>query len=185
MNYDKPFKTFDGQIDYLINYHNLTIKDKKKAKELLACISYYDLINGYKEFFMNNEKYMNTSIEDLYYFLIFDRNIQSILFKYSVYVENHFKTILAYVISKNYGVNFEDYIKSENFYTGNINKYRSVLNNIYHTLNSDYLGNPTKHYKENKNHIPAWILLKNLTFNDCIDLFSILKTHNKKRLRIT
>ncbi len=177
MEWDKPFKTFDQQIEYLSQEYKLIINDKDSAKILLSSISYYDLINGYKECFMLNDKYDGkTSIEDLYYFLTFDRNIQSLLFKYSVYVENRFKTILAYVLSKHFDVDVDFYLDINNFQQnkGAIKKYIKLMNSVNMTLNSNYLDNPTKHYKDKKNHIPAWILLKNLSFNDCIDLFSIL-----------
>ncbi len=183
MNYDKPFKTFDEQIDYLKNEHGLIIKDRENALFLLSSLSYYDLINGYKECFMINDKYINDmSINDLYYFLVLDRNIQSILFKYSVYVENRFKNLLAYVLSEKFGVDMPDYLNINNFkQTERANiKFQSIMKSINQNLNSDYLDNPTKHYKETKNHIPAWILVKNMTFNDCIDLFFILNNNTSK-----
>ncbi len=185
MNWDKPFKDFNEQIEHLINEYNLIIDDKAQAKILLSSISYYDLINGYKECFMINDKYDgNTSIEDLYYFLTFDRNIQNLLFKYSVYVENRFKTILAYALSKNFGVNMDSYLDLNNFQSNKsaVKKYIKLMQSVDNTLNSNYLDNPTKHYKHKKNHIPPWILLKNLSFNDCIDLFSILKKDTQENI---
>ncbi len=153
MDWDKPFKTFDQQIEYLSEEYKLIINDKESAKILLSSISYYDLINGYKECFMVNDKYDGkTSIEDLYYFLTFDRNIQSLLFKYSVYVENRFKTILAYVLSEHFDVDVDFYLDINNFQQnkGAIKKYIKLINSVNMTLNSTYLDNPTKHYKDKK-----------------------------------
>lgn len=36
-------------------------------------------------------------------------------------------------------------------------------------------SNPTLYYREHHNHIPPWILLKNLTFSNSINLFKLLK----------
>jgi abortive infection bacteriophage resistance protein len=42
--------------------------------------------------------------------------------------------------------------------------------------------NPTKYYRENHNHIPPWILFKNVSFNTIIDLFSFLNKNEKLEL---
>ena len=38
----------------------------------------------------------------------------------------------------------------------------------------------TKHYKENHNHIPPWILFKNISFGDAINLFCVLNRQEKE-----
>lgn len=53
--YDKPFKTYDEQIEYLKSIYKLEITNNKFAKYALSTFSYYDLINGYKELFMVND----------------------------------------------------------------------------------------------------------------------------------
>lgn len=181
INYDKPFLTFDEQIDHLANTYNLIITDRNQAKLLLSSLSYYDLINGYKECFMVNEKYIdNIKIEDLYDFLELDRTIQSILIKYSIYVENRFKNLLAYEIAKNYGVSMDLYLNRTNYKSSSRLEY--ILNRLFKIPNSKHVLNPTRHYLK-KNHIPPWILFKNATFNDTIDLFANLK--NKDAITIS
>ena len=69
MVYDKPFKTYEEQISKLINDYDLLITDCTLAKRVLTSISYYDLINGYKNIFMENNKFkVGISIEYLYEF---------------------------------------------------------------------------------------------------------------------
>lgn len=177
--YDKPFLSFQEQIEYLKHNHNLIIDDDNLAIQFLSSISYYDLINGYKECFMVNDKFNGSlSINDLYNFYKFDKNFQSIILKYSIIVENRFKTILAYVISNNYGVHVDDYLNFNNFRKSKKKEKRKekVLSLIKKsTLFNERVAQPTKYYKKNKNHIPPWILFKNITFNDSIDLYGILK----------
>ena len=183
--FDKPFRTYEEQILKLRTEYGLIISDDKVAKQLLCTISYYDLINGYKECFMENNKfYDGITIEYLFGFCTYDKDLQNILLKYSIYVENVFKTKLAYTIAKNFGVDEKEYLKKENY---NISferdkKFKEVLKNIIKVLNHPKTDNPTKYYRENHNHIPPWILLKNVYFNDAIDLYSFLSIDLKKEI---
>ena len=54
IEYDKPFLTYDEQIDRLRNHYNLIIEDSDIpfARSALSTISYYDLVNGYQEYTM-------------------------------------------------------------------------------------------------------------------------------------
>ena len=117
-NYSKPFKTYEEQLEILKNRYRLNILDDEFALKLLKTVSYYDLINGSKEcFFKENGEIFEewVDINHLFSFKILDRNIQNILFKYSVYVENTFKTSLAYTLAKNYGIETEKYLDENNF----------------------------------------------------------------------
>lgn len=174
--YDKPFLTYDQQINKLVDEYDLIIQDRNIAKRLLSSFSYYDLINGYKECFMEDNSYRRKiTIENLYTFLTFDRSFQSILLKYSIYAENRFKNILAYEISKTYGVDVTEYLEISHY--KNTKRALDVLDGLKQIPTASVVLNPTKHYLS-KNHIPAWILLKNATFNDSIDLFLNLKDEN-------
>lgn len=180
--YDKPFLDFDEQIEKLKNNYNLIIPNPYTAKLLLKDISYYDLINGYKDCFMTDNKYDGKlTIEDLYYFLKYDKNIQSILLKYAIYIENKFKNILAYVLSSKYGVDVSLYLNPKNF-KNNGYKINATINDINYKIKNNKFPNPTKHYKRNHNHVPAWILLRNLTFNQAIDIYNNLYVKDKKEV---
>ena len=91
-----PFRTWDQQIERLKTKYDLKIEDDNFARRALSSMSYYDLVNGYQECFMENGQYTEaTSIEYLYSFYHFDRTFQNALFQYSVYIENFFKTALS------------------------------------------------------------------------------------------
>jgi len=47
MEYDKPFKTYDELIDIMIS-RNIEVSDRNFAKNALNNMSYYTLVNGYK-----------------------------------------------------------------------------------------------------------------------------------------
>ena len=145
--YDKPFKTYEEQIELLRN-RNLNISDPEFATHALDTISYYDLINRYQRHFMpNGECFIEgTTIEQLYSLSMFDRSIQAFILKYSMFIENIFKTF--------------DAVQAECIKTKD---------------NDKIANNPTLYYRENHNHIPPWILLKNLSFSNSINLFKLLK----------
>jgi hypothetical protein len=183
--YDKPFLTTLELLKKLEKDYKLAIGYTDFEFNLLETVSYYDLINGYKECFMENEiyKYPYTLL-DLFSFSTFDREFQNILFKYSVYAENCFKNRLSCVLSKNFGVSEKDYLNINNYISSTYNyglykKLRITLSSIENVINSEQTDNPTKFYKNVHNHIPAWILFKNVNFSDCIDLFSFLPKNLK------
>jgi len=186
--YDKPFKTYDELLEHLQNNLNLTIGNQNIALLSLKTFSYYNLVNGYKECFLENGKFLqHLRLEDLIQFSIFDRNFQNILFKYSVYVENVFKTKLAYAISKHFGVDQRNYLNKEHYISL---KYRNtrkrktilidVLNEIRDSLNTDL--NPTHFYVKRHNHVPPWILFRNIKFSLCVNLYSFLPSVVKQEI---
>jgi len=183
-NYSKPFKTYEEQLEILKNRYRLNISDDEFALKLLKTVSYYDLINGSKEcFFKENGEIFEewVDINHLFSFKILDRNIQNILFKYSVYVENTFKTSLAYTLAKNYGIETEKYLDENNFKIFSNPKRMDKRNKTLEIIKEAQFieNNPTFHYKRNHNHIPPWILFKNVNFTDSIDLFTFLKRRDK------
>ena len=114
--YDKPFKTYEEQIELLRN-RNLNISDPEFATHALDTISYYDLINRYQRHFMpNGECFIEgTTIEQLYSLSMFDRSIQAFILKYSMFIENIFKTKLAYTLSKDFGVDMSVYLAKSTY----------------------------------------------------------------------
>lgn len=181
MKYDKPFLDYGERIEKLKVDYNLEITNKRiLEKEFLKTISYYDLINGYKDCFMINGKFQNKNILTLFNFSYLDKRFQNILFMYSIYVENIFKTKFSNLIAKNKGVEYGQYLDINKYTVSNPkrkNKLLKTLSDIIaiHSGTSDYDDNPTKYYRKNHNHIPPWILFKNVKFTTVIDLFSFLR----------
>lgn len=191
--YDKPFKTYDEQINHLKDDYGLSITDTDFAKYVLSTFSYYDIINGYQECMMINGKFrQGLSIDYLHFFHLFDKGFQNIIFKNSLIIENSFKTKLAAVIAKNYGVDMNDYLDNKNFKYTHKGKIffpkvkEEILKGIrFFDKQSNryiYTNQPTKHYFENHNHIPPWILLKNISFGNSINLYSLLKPEDKEEV---
>ncbi|MBF0714541.1 Abi family protein [Gemella sp. GH3] len=198
INLDKPFYNYEQQIQRL-KYKNIQIENKDKAYEILSCVSYFTLINSYKNshLYKDNKFVTGVSLEilkDLYYF---DLELQGILFKYLTIIEASLKTKLSYEISKKFGVYtpIENRNESIDLTTSYLNRklYSStnsnrnkILGKLRKHIQSSY-ENPLKLYKYGdkekgisaKNHIPPWVLVKNIYFKDAIDWYSILPANGE------
>ena len=180
----KEFKTLDEQIEILKN-RGLVINDIDKTKELLLRENYF-FINGYRHIFMKNHKdslfISGTTFEELYAVFQFDRSFRNVLFKNLLIVENNLKSIIAYKLSKRYGIREKDYLKPSNF-SQDIKKVRQVndvLNKIKRQIKlNGRQHSATLHYISNYGYVPLWILVKLLSFGMINELYSILKPDDK------
>lgn len=90
-----------------------------KVIKILRCENYYNVINGYKDLFVdknstNKEVFVKgTTFEEVYSLFCFDRNLRNIFLKYLLKVENKFKTIVSDTFSENYGN--DNYLVLDNF----------------------------------------------------------------------
>lgn len=185
--YDKPFKTFDELLDVLFQRHNLNIPDSEIAKGIITFIPYYDLVNGYKEILMDGEKFSDgTDAMTLFLFHVFDHDFQNALFAPSVSIENYFKNILAYVLAESFGVSTDEYLRYSHYLPkrrlGNAEVRRDRIIPKLKDIAFHTPDNPTKFYRNHHNHIPPWILLKNVSFSQSIDLLRLLKRTEKNKI---
>lgn len=191
MNYDKPFKSFDELAHYLECEHGLntsgTPEEYVHIADTLKIIPYYDLVNGYKDCFMENDIFRKeVHFDTLCLFHAFDRGLQNALFPFSIIVEDYFKNILAYILARDFGVNVKDYLHPRNYISnrGNLfyRKLHEKIERIYSNTSIDRIDEPTRHYVKVHNHIPPWILLKNITFSNAINLFLLMKPAQKQEI---
>jgi hypothetical protein len=183
MPYDKPFKTYDEQHQKLVSDYKIISIDKDFEIEILKTFSYYNIINGYKEIFMSNNVFKNgTTFLDIIELSIHEKYFLTTLFKYSTYIEEFFKVKLAYSIGKNNTEYHLEYLKAK-YYTipkKRHAKFKSTVDKIKESFNTK--DQPTRHYIDNHNHIPPWILFKNVYFNNVIDLFTFLPPSMEKEI---
>lgn len=196
MIYDKPFKTIEEQLQLLKN-RNLIILDDDFARKALLTVSYYDLINGYQESMMDSGLFkQGVSLEYLFAFHLFDKDFQHVLFKNSVLIENIFKTKVSYVLSKDLGVEIDNYLdpreylpryKDLDFFKLQSEFYKIYMkydrqNKTWIPKATDSIHQPTRHYFEHHNHIPPWIIMRNLSFSNAINLYRLIKTPHKEMI---
>lgn len=88
---------------------------------------------------------------------------------------------MAYYIAKNKGIHYSEYLDENKYHCptpDRKNKLSTVIGN-FTKVHFDSKDTPTVFYRKNHNHIPPWILFKNVTFNNIIDLYSFLKRDEK------
>ncbi len=184
---EKQFKTLDEQIEILRSKH-LVINNEKYAKGVLLRENYF-FINGYRHLFMesNGDKVFKqgTTFEELYSLFLFDRTFRTICFKNLLIIENNFKSIISYQLSKKYGYKEKEYLKPKNF-TRRPEK-RKQVNDLMKKMQRQIRVNgsqhsATQHYACNYGYIPLWILVKVLSFGIVSEMYSILKTDDQKAI---
>lgn len=191
---DKPFKTINEQID-ILKKRGLKIEDDSIAKFYLQNLGYYPLINGYGKNFIKNENnnYFDNevSFECLVRQYNLDRQLKQIVFQRIIDCENKLKTALGYVVAESFGVydktaDDKGYIAGEYSYLNKLNYAKhSKLNNLISGLKktrNECNSNPTSYYRNQKNHIPPWILFRNISLWHAITLFQVLKAPEKKKV---
>lgn len=189
--YDKPFKTYDEMLS-LMEERNIIINDKEFAKNALSNLSYYSLINGYKNTFLQVKGTDNfiegTKFEELYTINQLDVSLNNVIFKYILYLERSLKSKVSYIVSKSFGVytnladsnctDSSDYLCRNNYSTST-GKRNNIVKSLKNCLTENHHNNIIEHYINNKNHVPPWILIYNVPFGLTIEWYSILKNAEK------
>lgn len=187
----KPHLSFHEQLVHLKEHHKLDLNPNSYiAEEILKSMSYYDLINGYKEHFMVNDIYGDSNIIDLFDYSFTDRTFQGIIFKYSLLVETRFRYVMSNVVAEDYGEHESDYLNLSKYKIPRKPKRRDKLNETLSDIRGIYnprtpnkiIPNPTKHYILKYGYIPPWILFKNVTFSSLTDLYSFMPISTKVKI---
>ena len=154
----------------ILKEKGLIIKDTDLGKQILEHFNFFDIIKVYKNLFIVNNVFVkNTTIEKVFLFYHYDRGIQNILFKYSVYIERIFKNRLAEILSQEIGITKQEYLNIENYTVRNNNNL--ILNNTLKEIRD--IEGISEH--------PS-ILLKKITFSTTINLYNFLNEKLKEKM---
>ena len=187
-NYKHPFKSYSEQSKILEQDKKLIIDDDYLLQVVLQDYSYYTIINGYKDIFLNKKNLSDsenfqpgTKLSYLYQVHWIDITMSSILFKYTLLVEKRLKTRVSYLVAKNFGINEKEYLSPINYSQAKYNKGRlaQVIKNISEKRNKDISLN---HYDKKENNLPPWIAAKALSFGNIINWYKILRAAHKKEI---
>lgn len=192
------FLTYDEQINNL-RKNGLIIKDKKEAELWLKKEGYYNLIKGYSGCFkpqktnlnINKRYFVGTQFSEICSLYRFDKNLNTIIYKYATKIENNIKAILAHVFSKQYGVDHNKYLNKSNF-TNDISK-ADYVDDLIKKCNKTILegSNSNKksrlkpyinHYINKYGYVPLWVLIRALTFGNVSIFISLLKKIDKQKI---
>lgn len=173
---------------------NLLIKDEAEAETILKTENYYNIINGYKNIFLNHEETQlkgddwfkdGTDFEELYGLFGFDRSLRNSLLRYLLIFETHFKSICAYRFSEAHRGE-KDYLKEES-YIKDKNKLKDVKKLIEKI---DYIiedkkekeGHSIAHYHKKYAEVPLWVLVNDFTFGNISVFYSLLDDSIKNKI---
>ena len=119
----KTYKTYRQQLSKLRS-RGMIIKQGSqgsRAMRILERENYYNVINGYKELFLEHpatatedEQYKaGTTFDEVYALYCFDREIRGLYLKYLLKIENSLKAVISHEFSSKYG--HDNYLKLDNF----------------------------------------------------------------------
>ena len=188
----KPFADESKQID-ILKSRELLFLDENKAKRVLKRYGYYEVVNGYKMFLLDDdntkERYKSgATFEHLTSLYELDKSIRNGVIQASLEIELSLRTAIAYTLAEDFGVEERQYLYYRNFRQGDTtwsndhptNERAILLNKLNHILSRNI--EPLNHYRSNHGHIPPWILLKESTFGNLKYIFKLLKGPQKDKV---
>lgn len=191
----KTFRTYDEQIDFLTS-RGIVIEDKKEATEALSTYSYYSLVNLNKHLYggLKERRFIgNPSLLDLQLAHMLNMNFYQVVLKGILYIEASFKTKLAYLVSRKYGVMSRDNINDPNnnfLYRGYYIDSHPVSTNILRSLAGKlrYLQSEkdrhsySHHFLLANRQLPPWIFIHDVEFGIAIQWYNILRDQDKNEV---
>ncbi len=182
MKFDKPAKTFEEQLDILIN-RGMEIPDHSQALHDLTHVNYYRLQAYWLPYETSRDPHRfqeGTSFETVLKHYKFDRELRLLLLDAIEYLEVSFRTQWAYHISHAYGShgyleNSKGLRKDERRLIADIEDLKN------HVQRSDEVF--VKHYKEHYEEElpPAWVSCEVLSLGLLSRLYSNLRAYKVRR----
>lgn len=184
------FKTYEDQIRILKN-RNLIIDDEQAAIAFLAANNYYNVINAYKDIFIQAgvtpEKYIDgTKFQEIISLYTFDKNLRLIFSEFLIEVERTFKSIISYEFAKTYPNHDLDYTNINNFDIINEPIESSQLaTGLYNRLQKEnatgnkMIGHYIRHYG---GRVPLWVFSNIMSFGTASKFFMCMKEIDKRNV---
>ena len=185
---DKSYKSYRQQLNILRSRGMVIGKGSQGSRvmRILERENYYNVINGYKELFLDvkatpttNETYKTgTTFNEVYALYNFDRELRNIYLKYILKIENTFKTVISHEFSAKYG--HDNYLKLENFDNSSERNISSAIKligdiqqEIARQMNKHH--QVITHYMTEHGYIPLWVLVNVLTFGKIENFYKNMK----------
>jgi abortive infection bacteriophage resistance protein len=172
----QAFLTYEQQIALLENDKELTISDSNFAKTILQKISYYSLIDGYKEPFkpLRSGKYhYGVTFEEIYAFYTFDEELRSLFLKYILKVEQHMKSMISYHFCEKYGEHQSGYLTDTNYNLTRKNnrQIQRLVNSLSKAIATPSQYKYINHHAATYGNVPLWVATNALTFGQISKMY--------------
>lgn len=187
----KDYKTFNQQLG-ILRKRGLIVPKDGSPKRFLEQENYYNVINGYKDLFLQKDSFGNLLIPEQYLpnahfdelkaLFLFDRELRILFLKYILIFENSFKTVLSHEFSKKYPKP-NSYLEIQNYVDNNPKKVLQQISILTKTIHDKVDKNgAVKHYIEEYGSVPLWVLVNYLTIGNLSHLYNILIDHDKNTI---
>lgn len=190
----KEFLSCDAQLNKL-EASGLIIKDRNAAKKYLQTLGYYNLINGYSKIFKYDKEKdgkkgykENITFNDIVTLYNFDKDLRSIVIKYTESIERYFKETMAHIFSEVHGVDQTIYLSDKCFSSKDPKKLESFLNECNRNIEraqekgkKTYREYLAEHYKKYQ-HVPFWILIRTFPFGKGKYIFRLLLDEEREKI---
>jgi len=176
----KPFSTIEEQIAIL---QSRGIKVDENTASILLRENYYCVVNGYKEFFLDDTGQVDsfkpgTTFMDIYTLFLLDRELRHLFFHKILIVEAMMKTVIAYYSCEHYKDDPLFYLDRDT-YEGKKESIEKLLAMLQRCYDDDREN--ISHYRTTHGHVPFWVLVNNLNFGTLSWYFKLLKPRGIKQ----
>lgn len=180
------FKTYEEQIA-ILQQRGMIINDTATAKKLLKQNNYYNLINGYKDIFIQTGKNPETYIqgvtfEEIYSLHQFDKALRLEFSHVLIIIEREFGSILAHEFSRIHPNHNKDYLDPQNYNSRGLNVIEvSQLINDTKGLNQTLINAINDndpmicHYDSQYGAIPLWVFVNKLSFGTLSKMYKLMQ----------
>lgn len=179
----KPARSYEGQIERLINAHGLTVTDERRAKHILSTVNYYRLTTYGKHLRMpeDPERFLpGVSLDTLYALYQFDMGLRHAILPVLEFFEVQLRAKIAYRLAITYGSlgymeaeNFRGDHQSQGWFKDVHNKFRTEVRRC------DDLAFVRHHKSKYGGKFPIWAAVELFSFGMLGQLFSIMKEEDQ------
>jgi len=168
----------------------IAIKDKEFALKVLEHEGYYNLINGYKDLFLESsvadeDRFKaGTSFFEIHELYQFDREMRNLLFGYFLKFETTMKSLITDRFCNQHS-DIHAYLEMNNYAKGKNNSQDILLliSTLYKIIQKEENRNgAVKHYLENHNYIPLWVVANFMTFGNIQKMYTCLQNSVKNEI---
>lgn len=192
----KEYKTYNQQL-IILRKRGLNVPKDGSPKRFLEQENYYNVINGYKDLFLEKDKegkvilykdedgnlveryISNSHFNELKSLFLFDRELRLLFLKYILIFENSIKTIISHEFSKKYPKQ-NSYLDIKNYRKDEPKKVLNQISILTKTIHEKVdKENSIKHYIQKHRSVPLWVLVNYLTIGNISNLYYILLDTDK------
>ena len=186
---NKIFFTYDQQIEKLKTEKELIIPDPAFARETLKKLSYFSLIDGYKDLFKHKPsgKYLHgVTFEEITNFYYFDEQLRTLFLQYILHVERQLKSMFSYHFCEKYGEQQTAYLTPDNYNLTRKNAcdIHRLIGSLNKTLSLPSRYSYITHHTKVYHNVPLWVAANALTFGQISKMYRYATSDIRTRVSI-